>query len=344
MPKARHIPRKANTANTGAALAGSPYPRPARFINPCTDFGFKRLFARDSTKDLLASFLNSILPAAYHVKTLKFLNTETFGINIKAKKFVYDILCKNLKGEKFIVEMQVEDQRDFEERSVAYLARAVSEQVPAGGDYKKLKAVCFIGLLKFRSRMKGLLRKPWQEVLLRNEEGGTFSEKLRMYFLQMPLFEKTEGELETKADKWFYFLKHLQDLANRPATFKEAFFEKAFNEAELLAMTPEERLNYDLELDSKRIAQSVQELREDNIRDAAKAELAAAKAQAKAELAAERTKAVAELAKVEAQAAAELAKVAAAKLNMARQMKRDGLRVEVIAKYTGLDPATLENL
>jgi hypothetical protein len=147
-------------------------------------------------------------------------------------------------------------------------------------------------------------------------------------------------------------LKHLQDLANRPATFKEAFFEKAFNEAELLAMTPEERLNYDLELDSKRIAQSVQELREDNIRDAAKAELAAAKAQAKAELAAERTKAVAELAKVEAKAAAELAKAqaqaeakaAAAKLNMARQMKRDGLPAEVIAKYTGLDPATLATL
>jgi predicted transposase/invertase (TIGR01784 family) len=354
------------------ARAAAARMREERFIDPCTDFGFKRLFGRDSTKDLLASFLNSVLPPAYHVKSFKFLNPETYGINTKAKKVVYDILCKNRKGEQFIVEMQVEDEKNFEERSVLYLARAVSEQIPRGGDYRKLKAVCFIGLMKFKSGMRGLLRKPWQKVFLRNEDGGTFSEKMQMYFLQMPLFEKTEGELETTADKWFYLLKHLPKLADRPVTFRGPAFKKVFEEAEYLAMPEADRINYDLDRDSKYIAESVRELREDKIREetrAAKAELAATAtelaatttelaaataklAESKAAVAAERAAATAKLAEAEAATAAKLAaaaaaanaKAAAAKLEAVRKLKVAGVPLEVLAQSFGLSPTDIAKL
>ena len=33
-----------------------------RYINPYTDFGFKKLFGEEASKDLLIDFLNSILP------------------------------------------------------------------------------------------------------------------------------------------------------------------------------------------------------------------------------------------------------------------------------------------
>ena len=34
---------------------------PERYINPITDFGFKRLFGTESNKDLLIDFLNAII-------------------------------------------------------------------------------------------------------------------------------------------------------------------------------------------------------------------------------------------------------------------------------------------
>ncbi|MDR0866882.1 MAG: Rpn family recombination-promoting nuclease/putative transposase, partial [Planctomycetota bacterium] len=33
----------------------------AKFINPYTDFGFKKLFGEEASKDLLIDFLNTIL-------------------------------------------------------------------------------------------------------------------------------------------------------------------------------------------------------------------------------------------------------------------------------------------
>jgi PD-(D/E)XK nuclease family transposase len=47
-----------------------------RYINPYTDFGFKKLFGEDANKDLLADFLNELLPPHHKIKNLKFKNVE----------------------------------------------------------------------------------------------------------------------------------------------------------------------------------------------------------------------------------------------------------------------------
>ena len=41
----------------------------SRYINPYTDFGFKRLFGEEANKDLLIDFLNTFLPEKHRVKT-----------------------------------------------------------------------------------------------------------------------------------------------------------------------------------------------------------------------------------------------------------------------------------
>lgn len=37
----------------------------SRYLNPYTDFGFKKLFGEEANKDLLADFLNQLLPAKH---------------------------------------------------------------------------------------------------------------------------------------------------------------------------------------------------------------------------------------------------------------------------------------
>ena len=49
----------------------------------------------------------------------------------------------------------------------------------------------------------------------------------------MPNFAKTESQLETRLDKWLYFIKYLEDFQSIPSIFRDEVFENAFEKAEL---------------------------------------------------------------------------------------------------------------
>ena len=51
----------------------------SKYINPFTDFGFKRLFGSESYKDLLIDFLNTILPPHHQIKDLTYRQSEQLG-------------------------------------------------------------------------------------------------------------------------------------------------------------------------------------------------------------------------------------------------------------------------
>ena len=52
----------------------------ARYFNPYTDFGFKKLFGEEANKALLIDFLNSILPPERKIADLTFGNTERLQV------------------------------------------------------------------------------------------------------------------------------------------------------------------------------------------------------------------------------------------------------------------------
>ena len=49
------------------------------FINPFTDFGFKKLFGEEPNKDLLISFLNTLLPQRHQIQDLQYTKNEYQG-------------------------------------------------------------------------------------------------------------------------------------------------------------------------------------------------------------------------------------------------------------------------
>jgi len=89
-----------------------------RYINPFTDFGFKRLLGEEPNKDLLLDFLNELLRKEKgNIKTITYLKNEHlpyFG----ERKAIFDIYCENEAGEKFIVEIQKTKQNFFKYRTV----------------------------------------------------------------------------------------------------------------------------------------------------------------------------------------------------------------------------------
>lgn len=219
----------------------------ARYINPFTDFGFKKLFGTEVNKDLLIDFLNSILSQDKQIKSLTYLPAEHLGGGCYERKAVFDVYCESESGEKFIVEMQKAEQNYFRDRSVFYSTFPIQEQARKGKWNFELKAVYTVGLLDFvfGGDMDDQEVIHHEVKLLDTHTKEVFYDKLTFIYLELPKFRKTEDELETNFDRWMYLLNHMEVLDRCPKTLQTKIFEKAFHVAEIARYTPTERRSYE---------------------------------------------------------------------------------------------------
>jgi predicted transposase/invertase (TIGR01784 family) len=91
-----------------------------KYINPFTDFGFKKLFGSEYNKDLLIDFLNQVLGDREQIRDLTYLNSEKLGKTQNDRKAIFDLYCENEQGDKFIIELQNVPQQYFKDRSIFY--------------------------------------------------------------------------------------------------------------------------------------------------------------------------------------------------------------------------------
>ena len=240
----------------------------AKYVNPFTDFGFKKIFGEEASKPLLLDFLNTLLPKQAQIKNLTFKNTEQLGQTAEDRKAIYDIYCENEHGEKFIVELQKAKQNYFKERTVYYSTFPIREQAEKGEWNYNLKAVFCIGILDFTFSDYGNDAEKHQvvhEIKLKNQAGKTFYDKLTYVYLEMPNFTKTENELHSRLDQWLYFIKHLEDFQSIPQIFKnEVIFVTAFEKAELAKMGQSDLAGYENSLKIYRDLKGVIETAKDN--------------------------------------------------------------------------------
>lgn len=230
-----------------------------KYINPFTDFGFKRLFGEDMNKDLLLDFLSELLREQQGtIKELNYMKTEKFGRTDDERKAVFDIYCENERGEKFLVEMQKTKQTFFKDRTVYYTTFPIQEQaLRSDWDYR-LQAVYTIAILDFVfEEDKNDKEKFRYDVKLTDiDTKRVFFDKVTFIYFEMPKFTKTVEELETRFDKWLYVLKNLHKLDRLPEKLKERVFEKVFEVAEIAKFTKEEYKDYNDSLKAYRDLQN----------------------------------------------------------------------------------------
>ncbi len=217
----------------------------AKYINPYTDFGFKKLFGEEANKDLLIDFLNQLLPAHHQIADLFFKNVEQLPDLPTERKAIFDIHCKAFSGEHFVVEMQKAKINFFKDRSLFYLTFPIREQAKRGEWDFRLTPIYMIAILDFEYDEDEERRKFLRHVQLKDQDCDVFYDKLHFKFIQMPMFTKEEQELETHFDKWIYFLKKLETFDDIPEILKEPIFEKAFKTAEVANMSSEQRDEYE---------------------------------------------------------------------------------------------------
>ena len=281
----------------------------SKYINPFTDVGFKKIFGQEINKDLLIDFLNSLLKGERVINKVTFLDKEQLGEFKDDRSLIYDVYCETDSGEKIIVEMQNKSQPYFKSRSIYYAAQSVARQGERGSLWSfDVKAVYCISFLNFQQ--EGISEKFRTDIALMDmQTKQPFSDKIRLIYLQLPLFTKEVSECENQFERWIYVLKNMEKLNRYPFEIKDKVFKKLIETCDVASWTREERIKYDRALKHFRDTIAVMEgQKQEGIKEGEK------KGREEERLA------------------------------IARSLKNDGIPVNVIARNTGLSVEEISNL
>lgn len=225
--------------------------RKMRYIDPLTDWGFKRLFGSEMNKEILLGFLQDLFPEK-DIRDISYLGNENAGATSGDRKAVFDVSCRTEKGEEFIVEMQKAPQEYFRDRALYYSTFPLQRQAPKGDWDFRLTPVYMVGILNFGlvHNVRDELREKVREMRVFRYEltettlGERMTDNLAFVFLELERFGKSEDGLETMLDKWMYVLKNLSRLTERPVELQERIFRRLFEAARIAAFTREELDEY----------------------------------------------------------------------------------------------------
>ena len=220
-----------------------------KFLDPKNDFAFKKIFGTEKNKDILIHFLNDMLTFKDRalIQDVTFLKTIQDPETASKKTSIVDILCKDEKDNRYIVEMQVAKEKGFEKRAQYYASKAYISQAHAGGEYHNLKEVIFLAIAEFIMFPK---KKHWksEHVILDKDSYEHDLKDFSFTFLELPKFQKSIDELSTISDKWMYFFKNAEETTEsdlEKLVGKDMIIERAYDELDRFHWNEEELLTYD---------------------------------------------------------------------------------------------------
>jgi predicted transposase/invertase (TIGR01784 family) len=211
------------------------------YMNLLNDWGFKYVFNKEKN---LIHFLNIIFQGKEKIKELAYLPSEQLGKTEEDRKAVFDVYCKNEKGEKILLEMQNLSQAHFRDRSLYYSSFLIqSQNVKGKWDYK-LKRVYIVGILNFVP--VGKVDENYVEwiSLMNRETKESASEALNFIYVILPEFNKPLEELTDDLDYWLYILKHSRVMESQPEIINDLFFTELLEEIELKQLKGEKMKAY----------------------------------------------------------------------------------------------------
>lgn len=207
------------------------------FIDPKTDFGFKRVFGNE---EMMISFLNEVISGEKKdicITAITYLSTEQFGIVPEERRVIFDTYCKTDRGEEVVVEMQNAHPLNFANRLIFYSTYPVRNQAPErkrrgkNGEktqpwYYDLKAIYIVAIINFSLSKDDAAKDvviDWIRLMsLKTKQ--TFSDKLNFVIVDLTRFNRKKEELKTRQDFWLYTLKHAETLQERPEEINDEIF------------------------------------------------------------------------------------------------------------------------
>ena len=230
-----------------------------KYLDPKVDLIFKKIFSKHP--DLLMSLLNALLPLSddEQIQSIKYLPTELVPELYEHKNSIVDVLCEDIKGRKFCVEMQMEWSNAFQQRVLFNASKLYVSQAATGAEYEDLKPVYSLNLVNaiFERDMPGTFIHNYK--IVHDKDSKKVINGLHFTFIELPKF-KPQSMLEKRmAVLWLRFLTEINASTDQvPAELTEnPEINKALEELKVTAFTDAELRAYDKALDNIRVERTL---------------------------------------------------------------------------------------
>ncbi|MEO5339062.1 MAG: Rpn family recombination-promoting nuclease/putative transposase [Magnetococcus sp. MYC-9] len=212
-----------------------------KFIDPRIDFAFKKIFGSEGAKEVLVSFLESLLGLEGDRCIAELTILDPFlAPRIREMKYsILDVKCRDHRGVSYIVEMQVQKVAAFLKRIQYNSAKAYVHQIERGEEYPRLNQVIAITITDF------VLFHGFNHCVSCHESretvtGQSYLQEIIHFFVELPKFAKPLDALDGVLDRWIYFIRYAGSLQEIPEKLNGVPFRHAFEMAMVANMTREE--------------------------------------------------------------------------------------------------------
>ena len=228
-----------------AAAVINPNDEDIKFIDLRVDYAFKRVFGTPGNEELLKMLIDSILPDL-HVKTLTLGNQENMDDSPDGKKTVFDIKATTEDGETVVIEMQLAEKKDFNDRLIYYSTYPIREQIRGGIHNYRLTPLYIIAIMDFSLDGNRTTDSFINSFCVRNDSdiSKTLTDNVHYVTVELPKFKKEVSDLRTLSDRMIWLLRNMGSLKSVPEEFHDQCLDKLFDISNFTAMTYEEQMEY----------------------------------------------------------------------------------------------------
>ena len=252
------LEENANNGNS-QAITNEKEKRQMKYLDPKADLTFKKIFGKHP--DLLMSLLNALLPLEEdeQIQSVKYLQNELVPELYQHKNSIVDVLCEDIKGRKFCVEMQMEWSEAFKQRVLFNASKLYVTQAQQKEQYSNLKPVYSLNLVNeiFEHDMPETFIHNYK--IVHDKDSKKVINGLHFTFIELPKFQQQSILEKRMAVLWLRFLTEINSNTDQvPEELTEnPEINKALEELKITAFSEEELRAYDKFWDSVRVEKTL---------------------------------------------------------------------------------------
>ena len=179
-----------------------------QLLSPKNDVVFQKLFGRNENKDVLISFLNSIIIEAGNVRIADVKIEEKkidVSMLIDEKISILDIYVTTDIGTHINIEMQMINEYNMIKRTLYYWSKMFLKQLVKGEDYSKLEKTITINLIDFNIHNNDNVHNYYH--LINDKTNKKLTDIMEIHFIDMKKFRENGKINNDKLEKWLQFIE-----------------------------------------------------------------------------------------------------------------------------------------
>ena len=234
--------------------------RQMKYLDPKADLTFKKIFGKHP--DLLMSLLNALLPLndEEQIRSIEYLPTELVPELYQHKNSIVDVLCEDVRGRKFCVEMQMEWSTSFKQRVLFNASKLYVTQAQKKEQYSSLKPVYSLNLVNdiFENDMPDTFIHNYK--IVHDKDSKKIINGLHFTFIELPKFKPQTMPEKRMAVLWLRFLTEINSSTDKvPVELEEnPEINKALEVLKVTGFSDDELRAYDKFWDSVRVEKTLQ--------------------------------------------------------------------------------------